>query len=250
MKKLMQRLARNERGFTLVELVVVIAILGVLAAIATPLVVNFLGSSKAEAYKTEKLVIQTAVEGYFSDPGNARFLGKRILPLIGRDETAQSGHSVSQASNTGIDDDQSPTANAPGGTGSLTLPYWNPLGGQRGHDISASWADGPSGSEDGVREVNESGTVTEDLWSTVTVTRNNILYHVDPRYYIIDMEELVEEGFMDSVPGSAAFENCTNSHTGDVTCSGSYIWYLDDKGRVQSLLDDFPSTGGFADVFP
>ena len=45
----MKTVLKGQMGFTLVDLVVDIAILGVLAAITVPMVNNFLGSSKAQA---------------------------------------------------------------------------------------------------------------------------------------------------------------------------------------------------------
>ena len=55
------------------ELVVVIAILGVLAAITVPMVNNFLGSSKAQAYNLEKERIQDAVNQYRLNATSTRF---------------------------------------------------------------------------------------------------------------------------------------------------------------------------------
>ncbi len=58
MKNQTKHTARNQSGFTLVELVVVIAILGVMAAIAVPMVNTFLGSSKEQAYGGDLALIQ------------------------------------------------------------------------------------------------------------------------------------------------------------------------------------------------
>jgi len=52
---------RAEKGFTLIGLLVVIALLGVLAAILVPNVTRFIGQGKAELAETELINIQSAV---------------------------------------------------------------------------------------------------------------------------------------------------------------------------------------------
>ena len=74
------RSLKNQNGFTLIELIVVIAILGVLAAIAVPTVNNYLGSSKERSWNAEQGRIQTAVDAYMSNPANKRAQGKPQVP--------------------------------------------------------------------------------------------------------------------------------------------------------------------------
>jgi len=236
-------ITKGRRGFTLVELIVVIAILGVLAAVAVPLVTNFLGNAKSRAYDAEKERIQDAVDAFFSAPANVRFLGKRQYPIIGRGQTTQASTTVRTTALSTIVDDDSPFDKV---NATTTVALWNPLGGNQGADLSGKWSDGNA---DGVRTIGSDGAGSSDLWTTVTVVRNAVTYHTDPRYYFIDFEVLVTDGLLKSIPSSAAPANKPSGSTS--TYTGSYIWYVDDKGVVGSLYRDFPSTKSLVSgVFP
>jgi type IV pilus assembly protein PilA len=60
---------RNKRGFSLIELMIVVSILGILAAVAIPNFVLFQLRSKTGEAKTNLAAIRTAEEGYFSEFG-------------------------------------------------------------------------------------------------------------------------------------------------------------------------------------
>ena len=60
----------NDRGFTLVELLIVIVILGILAVVTVLAVGGITDEAKKNTCENEKATIETAVEAYFATNGS------------------------------------------------------------------------------------------------------------------------------------------------------------------------------------
>jgi type IV pilus assembly protein PilA len=70
MRSLFRKMRKGQKGFTLVELLVVFTLLGVLAGIILPSVSNVLGYGHTQAAKTELSVVQSAMDAMMAVTDN------------------------------------------------------------------------------------------------------------------------------------------------------------------------------------
>ncbi|WP_132251224.1 type II secretion system major pseudopilin GspG [Methylobacterium segetis] len=84
---MMRRIARGRRetsesGFSLVELLVVLAIIGMIATMVTPQVLGYLGRAKGETARIQVKNIAQAVELYYLDSGVYPTTGQGLAALV------------------------------------------------------------------------------------------------------------------------------------------------------------------------
>ncbi|MGN7388438.1 competence type IV pilus major pilin ComGC [Sporosarcina sp. SAFN-015] len=79
MKKFLQKRLKNEKGLTLVELLAVIVILGIIAAIAVPSIGSIIENSRIKAVKADALNAISAAELYFVENDKATDVTLEVL---------------------------------------------------------------------------------------------------------------------------------------------------------------------------
>jgi general secretion pathway protein G len=82
-------LRSGEAGFTLVEILVVITIIGLIMAIVGPRVLNYLGESKVKAAKIQIESFSSALDLYYLDMGRYPGSGDGLVALVQRPGNAQ-----------------------------------------------------------------------------------------------------------------------------------------------------------------
>jgi general secretion pathway protein G len=75
---------RRQRGFTLVELLVVITIIGLIMGLVGPRVLNYLTESKAKAAKIQIESLGSALDLYFLDVGRYPTTSEGLTALVRR----------------------------------------------------------------------------------------------------------------------------------------------------------------------
>src|SRR6202171_5731507 len=76
-----RRSRRRQAGFTLVEILVVITIIGLIMALVGPRVLGYLGESKAKAAKIQIESFSTALDLYYLDLGRYPTSNEGLAPL-------------------------------------------------------------------------------------------------------------------------------------------------------------------------
>ena len=83
---------RRDAGFTLVELLVVLAILGLLVAVATPQVLKYLGRAKVDTAQIEMKSLSTALDLFMIDIGRYPTQQEGLGVLVANTDNLPSWH--------------------------------------------------------------------------------------------------------------------------------------------------------------
>lgn len=325
--------AASESGVTLIELVVVIAIISILIAITVPAIGAFLENARRQAHEADRRTIQVAVDAYYTSTNNDRYQGQRQYPTMGKRKNLDKSGAWQRKVKCAGQDAVKPILSFLEHDSLDRSPVSHPIRGIRGG--IPRWQEGSGDAADGIRNQAEPQNQTEppeveevycppelssssspvsstgdgeddgreDHWLSDYVSldptfncdeeaRGSIASDspvsdsdespadkclvIDSRDYLIDFCELIDSGFIEEFPRSASLDHvrdCLDSgmETVDTPVSGdpaaatledaadppgSYTWYVDEGGKVQSLYYYFPTSsdpdnrGYFSGVYP
>jgi general secretion pathway protein G len=95
---------KGEEGFTLVEMLVVITIIGLVMALVGPRVLNYLGESKVKAAKIQIESFSAALDLYYLDNGTYPTGSEGLVALVQRPSSAPGWNGPYLKTNTVPDD--------------------------------------------------------------------------------------------------------------------------------------------------
>jgi general secretion pathway protein G len=88
-KRRRRRQRHGERGFTLVEILVVITIIGLIMGLVGPRVLNYLGESKTKAAKIQIESFSSALDLFFLDNGRYPTTSEGLTALVQRNTSSR-----------------------------------------------------------------------------------------------------------------------------------------------------------------
>ena len=314
--------AASESGVTLIELVVVIAIIGILIAITVPTIRGFLENARRQAHEADRRTIQVAVDAYYTSTSNDRHEGQRQYPIMGKQKVGDNVGAWERRVKCTSSDFEEPILSFSERDPLERAPVSHPFRGTQGG--TPRWQEGSGDAADGIRNQADSPELEnlycppklpsssapasstgdgeddgredhwlsdyvsldpavncyEDAMASISDGKDKCLV-IDSRDYLIDFCELITHEFIEEFPRSASLDHgdrdcpgagggAPGEPVGDVPTAtpedaadppeenppGSYTWYVDEDGRVESLYYYFPTSsdpnnrGYFSGVYP
>ena len=97
-------LSGNQEGFTLVEMLVVLGIIVLLAAMVAPQVIRYLGSARSQTASVQIKNLESALELYYLDTGKYPSEGEGLKALVAAPEGLEAWHGPYIKNDAGIND--------------------------------------------------------------------------------------------------------------------------------------------------